>query len=106
MKRSIIVALGAVAVVATVAAANMTRVEATALCLEEGLLNQRQVDAGWYCEAEVENVSRLIGGGRKCQDAQQVTLQAYNPAGQADADKTIELEEGDWGPAYDPPCTF
>jgi hypothetical protein len=106
MKRSIIVALGAVVVVATVAAANMTREEATALCLEEGLLNQRQVNAGWYCEAEVENVSRLIGGGRNCQDAEQVTLQAYNPAGNPAEDKAIELQEGAWGPAYDPPCTF
>jgi len=108
-----ITAIAAAAVFTTGAVAANTNLsedpEATALCLQEGLLNQRQVAAGWSCEMEEVSVSRLIGGGSRCQDATQVTLQAYNPAGNPSEDKVIELEEGDWGssyPAVDGTCNY
>jgi hypothetical protein len=102
-KLSLIAAFGAVALVATAAAANTTLVQdldSTNSCIEAGLLNQRQVDAGWTCVEETENFSRLIAGGSRCQDATRTTLQAYNPAGNLAEEKTIELDESEWGPSY------
>lgn len=70
-------------------------------------LNARQAAAGWTCtaEAEVTNVSRVIGNGSRCQDASSsvTTYRAYNPAGKIAEDKTIvvgDSELSDWGSSY------
>jgi hypothetical protein len=69
-------------------------------------LNSRQVNAGWTCtkETDIENVSRTIGGGSRCQDATITTTitRAYNPAGNEAEEKTdvSEPTESDWGSSY------
>jgi hypothetical protein len=78
-------------------------------------LNARQAAAGWICTAEVDTdfISREIGGGSRCQDAEITTtiFRAYNPSGNIAEDKTVvsEPEEADWGPSYAKPaggCTY
>jgi hypothetical protein len=105
MKRTLIAALAAVALGATVAAAAVRMGEEPSDPANCGL-NARQVAAGWTCTEEVEtsNISREIGGGSRCQDASITTsvYRAYNPSGNLAEDKTdvSEPEESDWGSSY------
>jgi hypothetical protein len=107
MKRSILAAFGAVAIAATVGSAmkpaavqEVTATDYNAICLEAGILNANQIGNGFYCLGTTTDVSREIGGGSRCQDAQQITVQAYNHRGNMMEDKTLEIGEVEWGPSY------
>jgi hypothetical protein len=70
-------------------------------------LNERQAEAGWTCRSEtivVRQESRLIGGGRNCQDrtVSRTVFQAYNPAGNPARPPVESGPEttSPWGPAY------
>jgi hypothetical protein len=69
-------------------------------------LNDQQIAAGWTCMpvVDVENVSREIGGGSRCQDATITTTSyfAYNPAGNPVEDKSSigDPVQSEWGSSY------
>jgi hypothetical protein len=105
MKRYIIAALATVVTFATVSMAAVLTGEAPTDPANCGL-NDRQVAAGWTCTEETDtvNVSRIIGGGTRCQDASitTTTYRGYNPSGNLADEKifTSEPQESDWGSSY------
>lgn len=69
-------------------------------------LNSNQIRNGFTCVAtfETTGVSREIGGGRNCQDAELtvVTYSSINRNGKVMEDRTVVVDLGqtDWGSSY------